>query len=103
MKTILATSLLVLALTGCARFGTKQTDLSYDPATGKPLRTITTRASSYTFFSANSRLATWKAAQTDKSQGATVGGLEQSATGTNVAATLGAMADLLRALGAAGK
>lgn len=91
------------ALTGCARFSTKQTDLSYDPTTGKPIRQITTRASAYTVASANSKLAQWKATQTDKTQGATVGGLEQASSGTNVAATLSAMADLLRALGAAGK
>ena len=103
MKRHLLLLIAIVAMTGCARFSTKQTDLSYDPTTGKPLRQITTRAASYTLASANSKLAQWKATQTDKTQGATVGGLEQASSGTNVAATLGAMADLLRALGAAGK
>ncbi len=98
MKRTTLTALMALALVGCARFSTKQTDLSYDE-TGKPQRTITTRASSYTLFSANSKLATFKAAQTDKSQNATVGGLEQASTGTNVSATIQATADLLRAVG----
>lgn len=76
---------------GCARFSTIQTDIS-------PSRTITTRATAYTFFSANNKLATWKASQTDKTQGASVGGLEQAATGSNVVSVIEAMADLARAI-----
>ena len=72
---------LVLA-TGCARFGTKQMDLSYGD-NGQPQRKITTHASAYTFFSAKSSLATWKASQTDKTQGATVGQLDQNGGQTN--------------------
>ena len=72
--------LLILVCSGCARFSTHQTDIS-DETTGK--REITTKASASTFFSAKSSLAQWKATQTDKSQGATVGGLDQSGGQTN--------------------
>lgn len=98
MKTKIAVALVALALVGCARFSTKQSDLSFDEL-GKPQRQVTTRASAWTFASANSKLATWKASQTDKTQGATVGGLEQASTGTNISATIQATADLLRAVG----
>lgn len=67
----------VVLMFGCARFGTKQTDVSYE--NGKINRSITTKASAFTFFSAKSSLANWKASQTDKTQGATVGGLNQEA------------------------
>lgn len=70
-----------LALTGCARFHTKQTDINYDQ--GKPSRSITTSASAYTFFSSKSQLANWKAEQTDSAQGATVGSLTQEGGQTN--------------------
>jgi hypothetical protein len=60
-------------------------------------RTVTTRASAYTLFSAKSSLATWKASQTDKTQGASVGGLEMQGA-TNTAATIQALANLLQAL-----
>jgi len=102
MKTKIAVALMALALVGCARFSTKQTDLSFDE-TGKPQRQVTTKAASYTLFSSNSKLATFSANQTDHSQKATVGGLEQASTGTNVTATISATTDLLRAIGALGK
>lgn len=71
--------ILLVAMAGCARFQTVQTDISYDkPSPGTPSRTITTKASSYTFFASKSTLAKWKAQQTDKTQGAEVGGLAQS-------------------------
>lgn len=77
---------------GCARFSTVQTDVS-------PRRTITTRATGYTLFNANSKLASWKASQTDKTQGASVSELEQSsAGGTNLVSALKALADLAKAL-----
>lgn len=82
---------------GCARFGTKQTDYSFSDD-GKPLRKITTKAHSYTLFESKSSLATWQANQTDKTQGAKVGGLTQEAGGTNTAATLSALAELLKTI-----
>ena len=82
---------------GCARFTTTQTDLSYDDQSGLPLRTITTRVKAVTFWDSTSALANFKASQTDKTQSATVGSLNQSST-NNTAATLNALADLLNAV-----
>ena len=75
MKHILTILLLALLLTGCARFKTTQTDVSYEE--GKPSRAITTEASAITFAASKSALAQWKATQSDKTQGASVGSLEQ--------------------------
>lgn len=76
--------LALLPIVGCARFGTKQTDYSYDPTTGQLIRAITTKAASYTCFESKSKLATWQASQTDKSQTAKVGDLTQEGgPGTN--------------------
>jgi len=81
MKTLLILALVLLA--GCARFSTKQTDerLEADGAT----TTITTVASSWTLWSSKSALANFKASQTEKTQGATVGTLNQEATDANTA------------------
>lgn len=73
--------LALVALCGCARFSTTQTDMSYEQ--GTPSRQITTKASAYTIFSGKSSLATWKASQTDKTQGASVGNLVQEGGQTN--------------------
>lgn len=90
-RKLLAGSICAAAmLVGCAHFSTTQTDQSYDN-TGKPQRQITTRASAYTLFTAKSSLATWKANQTDKSQGASVGNLAQESNGTNAAAVFEAI------------
>lgn len=90
MKRTLA-AILLLSVAGCARFSTTQTDVS-------PNRTITTRATGYTLFNANSKLASWKATQTDHSQGASVSDMEQSSTGTNVVAALQAIAEILKSV-----
>jgi len=90
--TLLAAACL-LAFTGCARFSTTQKDIRNEDGT----TTVTTRASAYTLFSSRSDLARWKASQTEKTQGAEVGGLSQQG-GTNTAATLSALAELLKAL-----
>ena len=84
MKTLFAFSLvLVLVLgSGCARFTTRQADLNYGPD-GKPLRQITTTATAYTFGTSKSQLANFKASQTDKTQGTTVGSLAQESNGSN--------------------
>lgn len=74
----------MLALAGCSSFSTLQTDTRTNETTGETT-TVTTRARSYTFFDSKSSLAKWKAAQTEKSQGAEVGGLTQDSSGTNVA------------------
>lgn len=100
MAAILAVALASLCLQGCASFSTVQTDISTtkDKDGNPTTRTITTKAKASTFFESKSTLATWKATQTDKSQGATVGGLEQASTGTNTVALLKALADLVGAL-----
>ena len=74
-----------LLFTGCANFSTKQIDTSYDDQ-GKPARTITTQAKAYTFWESKSSLASFKATQTDKTQSASVGSLNQdSQASTNTA------------------
>jgi hypothetical protein len=96
MKTKAAAILLLLQLVGCARFSTTQTDLSYE--NGKPARQITTRAKASTLFTARSALANFKASQTDKTQGASVGSLSQETSGTNAVAALSALARIMEAL-----
>lgn len=88
---------LAAALTSCARFSTKQTDLSYEK--GKPVRAITTKATGHSFFAAKASLATWKASQTDKTQGATVGNLslESNATSNLTALVEAAVSAAVRA------
>lgn len=83
-------SIAALLLTcGCARFTTVQTDVS-------PERTITTRASAWTLGTSKSALANFKASQTDKTQGASVGALSQETSGTNAVAALGHLESILR-------
>jgi hypothetical protein len=94
MKTIAL--LAVVALCGCARFTTKQTDVRYEE--GKPSTTISTKATAWTFFESKSQLANFKASQTEKTQGASVGSLTQESSGTNTAATVAALAELLKAI-----
>lgn len=86
--------ILALALAGCARFHTKQTDQSFTED-GKPLRSITTRAASSTLFTSKSQLANFKAQQTDKTQSATVGSLTQESSGTNTVEALRAIDSIL--------
>lgn len=88
MKRNLLLCLCFLALCSCARFTTKQADVS-------PERTITTKAMAWTFFESSSKLSSFKAVQTDKSQAATVGSLDQSASGTNVVAALNVIATII--------
>ena len=78
-----AAVLLIAVSTGCAQFSTIQTDRYYDAKTGKLASEKTTHASSYTFFDSKSALTAFKASQTDKTQGASVGALAQEAYGTN--------------------
>lgn len=82
--------LLIILSSGCARFHTVQIDTSYDGDTQKPARTITTKVSAWTCFSAKSELAKFAATQTDKTQSAKVGSLNQESTETNLFNALGA-------------
>jgi hypothetical protein len=85
MKTLIP-ALMLVCLCGCARFKTKQTDISYEAGnTNRPARAITTTVTAYTLWSSKSELARFKATQTDKSQSASVGSLNQQANmDTNV-------------------
>lgn len=87
----LAALLLCGSWTGCAQFTTTQTDVS-------PERTITTKATAWTFATSRSALANFKASQTDKTQSATVGALTQESSTTNLAANLDAMTRFIHAL-----
>lgn len=90
---------LSIGLGGCARFTTKQTDLSYDDQ-GNPTRSVTTKATAWTLIEGKSALASFKATQTDKSQSASVGSLNQesSALSTNTVASLNALLQIVQAL-----
>lgn len=77
----------IVLLVGCARFSTTQRDERTNEKTGETT-TITTKAAAWTFFESKSTLAKWKATQTEKSQGAEVGGLEQSSSATTNAVEL---------------
>ena len=85
-------------LSGCARFGTVQTDSRYDEK-GNLSTKITTRASSFTFFESQSQLANWKARQSEATQSAEVGSLTQSASGTNSVAILHSIENILKTAG----
>jgi hypothetical protein len=91
----LALPLLVMS-SGCARFTTTQQDITY--VNGQPTRKITTRATAGTFYESQSALANFKASQTDKTQSATVGTLSQESGGTNTAATVQAVTELLKTI-----
>lgn len=73
---------LVWFAVGCASFSTTQTDERTNETTGEKT-TVTTRAKSRTFFDSKSKLADFKATQTEKSQSASVGSLSQESSGSN--------------------
>jgi len=76
---ILAGYSVACLLGGCANFKTKQSDTSITDTNGITTRTIITEAKATTFIASSSSLASFKATQTDKSQGASVGSLNQNA------------------------
>jgi len=102
MKTtcVIATvATIALLSTGCVRFSTTQKDVRYDEETGKPATSITTRASAYSLFQGKQAIANWSAKQSEGEQGAEVGGIDQETqAGADVAAALGAMTDLVKAI-----
>jgi len=88
--------LLVAALlSGCATYTTKQTDISEG-------RSITTEVTVTTFWDSDSRLADSAATQTDKSQSAKLGALNQTSTSTNVTQQLEILLKLAAILGTKG-
>jgi hypothetical protein len=82
MKQILCAIVAAFALAGCARFTTTQTETRGDK-NGETTE-ITTRVTATTFFDSRSALANFKASQTEKTQGASVGSLTQDAASTNL-------------------
>ena len=74
---------LCLGMAGCSTFSTTQVDERIDAKTGEKT-TVTTKAASTTFFDSHSALSQFRAIQTEKSQQATVGSLNQDTSGTNV-------------------
>ena len=73
----LTLSILLLGLTSCAHFTSRQTETAPDGTQR------VTRISVFTFFDAHNDLAKLRASTTDKTQGVTLAGLDQSASSTN--------------------
>lgn len=104
MKTPLLCILPVILLLGCARFSTRQSDIRKEWWEGTnqfSTTEIITKASSYTLFSSKSDLANFKATQTEKSQGASVGSLIQQG-GTNAVEVLRELKEIFMILGIKG-
>jgi len=85
-------ALALFACAGCARCSKVQAGESYQY--GKIARQITTHATATTCVASKTALAQWKASQTDKTQGASVGALSQESAG---AETIKAVTELLKA------
>ena len=82
-----------LAMAGCARFKTTQIDERKAPD-GQITKISTTVAAS-TLFTSRSQLANFKASQTERQQGASVGSLSQESSGTNAVRALEALDSIL--------
>ena len=91
MKTIALLAIVILC--GCAHFTTKQQEVRNDTQTQ-----ITTKATAWTFFDSKSQLSNFEAKQSAATQSAKVGSLTQESQGTNAAATVNALAELLKAI-----
>jgi hypothetical protein len=85
--------LAVSVMAGCARFKTIQID-ERRAANGESTK-IETHVSASTLWTSKSQLANFKASQTEKSQGASVGSLSQESSGTNTVRALEAINDIL--------
>ena len=82
-----------LALVGCARFKTTQIDERKEP--DGQITKVSTIVSASTLFTSRSQLANFKASQTEKQQGASVGSLAQESSGTNAVRALEAVDSIL--------
>jgi hypothetical protein len=80
------------AVTGCASFTTTQIDRRNEQL---GTTEIETRVSGRTLFTSKSQLSNFKAQQTERSQGASVGSLTQESSGTNSVRALEAINDIL--------
>lgn len=84
----------LLSVSGCANFHTVQRDVSVAPDGTR--REIETRATARTLAAGKQTLANWKASQTDKTQGASVGDIGQESDATKLTEALGSV--MMRAL-----
>lgn len=84
--------LAVSVMAGCASFKTVQID-ERNEQTGEGR--IETRVAARTLFTSKSTLTQFKASQTERSQGAEVGGLTQQSSGTNAVKALEALDSIL--------
>jgi len=89
MALLLVVVIFLILCSGCARFHTTQYDTSYDE-NGKATRTITTKLTATTFFTAKSDLTKFHATNTDKTQSTSVGGLGQESTDPKLIEAVGA-------------
>jgi hypothetical protein len=85
--------IVALALAGCARFKTTQIDERKAP--DGQITKVSTTVSASTLFTSRSQLANFRASQTEKSQGASVGALTQESSGTNAVRALEALDSIL--------
>ena len=76
---------LTIILTGCAHISSTQTSRTFD-TNGKIQSEKTTHAFAISFFDSNDAIAKYHADQTGTNQSTYVGGLTESATGTNAVA-----------------
>lgn len=90
-------AMMVLFSAGCSTFTTDQTDERINQKTGDKT-TIRTRVKARTFWESKSALTNFKASQTERAQGATVGSLNQEVTATNAVQVLNALRGILEAL-----
>lgn len=81
------------AVSGCARFKTTQIDERKAP--DGQVTKVSTTVSAGTLFTSRSQLANFKASQTEKQQGASVGSLTQETSGTNAVRALEALDSIL--------
>ena len=82
-----------LALAGCAQFKTTQIDERKAP--DGQITKVSTTVSASTLFTSKSQLANFKASQTERQQGASVGSLTQESSGTNAVRALEALDSIL--------
>ena len=86
-----------LASSGCSTFSTTQTDERINEQTGEKTK-VTTKAKARTFWDSKSQLANFKASQTEKTQGASVGSLSQESSGTNTVKALEHIDSILKSV-----
>lgn len=86
MKSII-TTVLALALVGCARFSTTQYDTTQNQ--DGSIRQIRTKAHATAFFQSSQGLKGWTAEQTDSSQSASITDINQAAESTNLNSLIG--------------